>query len=425
VDQVTRGRAAGPGREGGKVSESAAVSALLKGIYDDQKVCGLTHGFYRYPARFSPAFVRAVIEEFTRPGDIVFDPFMGSGTTLVEASTMGRRAAGTDVSSLAVFLAKAKTSRPSQTDISAVNDWIEQFLRNCNLRAITFEPNGDVGPKWNEPTYERNLRTRSTWAIRKLLHLARNQVLLLPTVHQRRLARCILLKTAQWALDCRKVIPTARQFREQMRRDAWEILQGIRDYVAATSTAAIRYRLKWQLRPMCLLRSAVGIEEDPRIAKFLPPRLVLTSPPYPGVHVLYHRWQVQGRRETPAPFWITGTKDGCGASYYTFGDRHRPGLSTYYRTARNAFRSISQIADSQTVLVQMIAFSEPSWQLPQYLRVMEESGFVETRIPSIATTSGDGRIWRSVPNRKWYADQRGPTSSSKEVVMFHRLASSK
>jgi hypothetical protein len=406
------------------VSEPTTVNALLEGIYDNEPVSGLTHGFYRYPARFSPAFVRAVIEEFTKPGDTVFDPFMGSGTTLVEASAMGRRAAGTDVSSLGVFLAKAKTSKPTQTDISAVNDWIEKFVHNCNLKSSTCEPIGDEHRKWDQPAYERNLRARPTWAIRKLLFLARNQIVVLPTVHQRRLARCILLKTAQWALDCRKAIPTARQFREQMRRDAWEILEGIRDYMAAASAAANRYGLK-ELRPMCLLRSAVGIEEDPRIEKFLPPKLVLTSPPYPGVHVLYHRWQVQGRRETPAPFWITGTKDGCGASYYTFGDRHRPGLSTYYQTATGAFRSISQIADSQTVLVQMIAFSEPSWQLPRYLRVMEESGFVETRISSIETTSGDGRIWRSVPNRKWYADQRGPTSSSKEVVMFHRLASSK
>jgi hypothetical protein len=206
-----------------------------------------------------------------------------------------------------------------------------------------------------------------------------------------------------------------------MSVDARVIFTGIREYVEATSKAATRYDLKGRLRPMCLLRSAVGIELDPRVRRFSPPKLILTSPPYPGVHVLYHRWQVHGRRETPAPFWIASSKDGCGASYYTFGDRHRAELSTYYSTAAAAFRSISQIADPQTVLVQMIAFSDASWQLPKYLEVMEQNGFVETRLPSI-DNSLDGRVWRSVPNRKWYADQRGPTSSSKEVVLFHRLA---
>ena len=51
------------------------------------------------------------------------------------------------------------------------------------------------------------------------------------------------------------------------------------------------------------------------------PKLVLTSPPYPGVHVLYHRWQVDGRKEAPLPFMIANKLDGAGSSYYTMGDR--------------------------------------------------------------------------------------------------------
>jgi DNA modification methylase len=58
---------------------------LREGIHNSEAVKGYTHNFYRYPARFSPVFARAVIEVFTRPGDTVFDPFMGGGTSLVEA----------------------------------------------------------------------------------------------------------------------------------------------------------------------------------------------------------------------------------------------------------------------------------------------------------------------------------------------------
>ena len=32
----------------------------------------------------------------------------------------------------------------------------------------------------------------------------------------------------------------------------------------------------------------------------------------------------------------------------------------------------------------------------------------------------DGRLWRSVPNRRWYSDQRGETPGSQEVVLIHR-----
>lgn len=52
---------------------TAAQEALVSGARDLEHVCGLTHEFYKYPARFSPSFVRAVIETFSQPGDLVLD----------------------------------------------------------------------------------------------------------------------------------------------------------------------------------------------------------------------------------------------------------------------------------------------------------------------------------------------------------------
>ena len=48
---------------------------LLRRAAEDQtQIRGLTHCFYRYPARFSPTFAGAAIEAFSRPGQVVFDP---------------------------------------------------------------------------------------------------------------------------------------------------------------------------------------------------------------------------------------------------------------------------------------------------------------------------------------------------------------
>ena len=67
---------------------------LARGILSRDPVTGLTHNFYRYPARFSPEFARSVLVEFTEPGDHIYDPFMGGGTTLVEAAALGKKCLG-------------------------------------------------------------------------------------------------------------------------------------------------------------------------------------------------------------------------------------------------------------------------------------------------------------------------------------------
>jgi hypothetical protein len=165
-------------------------------------------------------------------------------------------------------------------------------------------------------------------------------------------------------------------------------------------------------------RSSAGLEDDERLVRSSAPKLVITSPPYPGVHVLYHRWQVDGRKEAPMPFMIANKLDGAGSSYYTMGDRKYPELKTYFDNIRATMSSIAALADEHTVVVQMVAFADPSWQLPRYLETMEEAGLSEAFIPALRGEA-DGRLWRSVPSRRWYSDQRGETPGSQEVVLIH------
>ena len=89
-------------------------------------------------------------------------------------------------------------------------------------------------------------------------------------------------------------------------------------------------------------------------------------------------------------------------------------------SATDAFSSLAKVADNNTTVVQMLAFSEPEWQLPQYLNAMETAGFEECRL-NLSNEAVDGRLWRAVPNRKWHAAQKGQTPSSREVILFHRI----
>jgi hypothetical protein len=86
-------------------------------------------------------------------------------------------------------------------------------------------------------------------------------------------------------------------------------------------------------------------------------------------------------------------------------DDHRQGqLDPYFDQVLAAFKSLSKVVSAKTVVVQMVAFSEPRWQLPRYLKVMEQAGFTENKIPGLANKR-DGRIWRSVPKEPLNKDR--------------------
>ena len=70
----------------------------------------ITHGYRRYPAKFIPQLARRLIKEYTNIGDIVVDPFMGSGTTVVEAIMSERLGVGVDINPVAYLISKAKTT---------------------------------------------------------------------------------------------------------------------------------------------------------------------------------------------------------------------------------------------------------------------------------------------------------------------------
>jgi len=61
---------------------------------------------------FPAEFVREKVETYSAPGDWVFDPFCGRGTTVLESLLLGRNAAGSDINPVAFCVARAKAERP-------------------------------------------------------------------------------------------------------------------------------------------------------------------------------------------------------------------------------------------------------------------------------------------------------------------------
>ncbi len=70
----------------------------------------ITHGYYTYPAKFIPQLAARIIKENSNKGDIIIDPFMGSGTTIVESIVNNRIAIGVDINEVATLISKVKTT---------------------------------------------------------------------------------------------------------------------------------------------------------------------------------------------------------------------------------------------------------------------------------------------------------------------------
>ena len=398
---------------GGNMSYSSATQlseALLNAVLSKSPAQGFTHTFYKYPARFSPEFARAAIHRFTQPGDVILDPFMGSGTTLVEALIAGRHAIGTDISSLAYFLAQVKTTLLTPEDCDVIWSWVNVIQPRLKLRQ-------SVAPTSDE--VYRGYQREVPWPIKKTIALVLRELDLLPKPEQRKLVRCALLRASQWALDCTKKFPPASEFRIKFVESIQESFRGLLEMREAIENSC------GSMIPQVLCLNVPAQELDAIFWKTLLPRkpkLIVTSPPYPSVHVVYHRWQIKSRKETSAPFWIAGELDGHGASYYMMGSRTPTGLNNYFISLEASFSHLHSLLAEDAIVVQLLAFSAIEEQLPRYLRAMERAGFQECELMS----EGDGmpeRVWRQVPSRRWYATYKGSTSSSHEVLLVHRRLS--
>jgi hypothetical protein len=90
-----------------------------------------------YRACFKPQLPRFFIERLTQPGDVVYDPFMGRGTTLLEAALLGRVPFGCDINPLSAMLTRPRLKPPTldqiearlqEVDFADYDEWLEELL---------------------------------------------------------------------------------------------------------------------------------------------------------------------------------------------------------------------------------------------------------------------------------------------------------
>ena len=96
-----------------------------------------THGMFKYPCKFIPEIPRWGIKKYlNKKNGIVFDPFSGSGTTLLEANIHGIEAYGTEIDDIAKLIIKVKTTAMNQSQINELDFVFERIIISIANKSV-------------------------------------------------------------------------------------------------------------------------------------------------------------------------------------------------------------------------------------------------------------------------------------------------
>jgi hypothetical protein len=234
------------------------------------------HGLHPYLGKFVPQLAEAFLRRCFNPGQRVLDPFMGSGTTLVEATALGMDATGIDISAFNCLLVRVKTSEASPAEI-------ELALRATLERASHIDPSGEPATTWLERWY-------APGALRDLLaYRAAADDLDGPAADA---AAIVLSRAARSAratthfdLDVPREPATDAYWCHKHRRTCRPVEEAAKFLRRYTADTAARLRAYAAVRSAGTVRILHG---DARAAELPEPADgILTSPPYPGL-IDYH-----------------------------------------------------------------------------------------------------------------------------------------
>lgn len=121
--------------------------------FHDKDSLYASHNFHAFPAKFPPQLPRKFINALTEPGDLVLDPMMGSGTTIVEALLAGRRGLGCDIDPLALRISGVKATPLDVEELARIGAGVI-----ARARASIKDRNDDLRKSlphlWDKKTYE-------------------------------------------------------------------------------------------------------------------------------------------------------------------------------------------------------------------------------------------------------------------------------
>jgi DNA methylase len=335
------------------------------------------HSLCPYFAMFPEDFVERHVIAHTKPGDIVFDPFCGRGTTVFQSLLMNRPSSGVDINPVAACVAGAKSNPPSLVLVLQRIDELERlFVRR--KRSIP-SPSPFFERCFHQSTLQQILFLRQTLTWRKRKEDRFIAAMMLGALHgeshrsqrylSNRMPRTISTKpdySIRWWNE-RGLVPP--------ERDAFLVMRDL---------ARFRFRLD-----PAMLVGTVRLGDARKSARLFPKlankvRLVITSPPYLDVtDYAEDQW---------LRLWFLGGEPF--PTTQTYADDRLTNDRLYWKFLQQAWSGLSPLLTTQSRIVVRIGGRQPQKDLAHGLMATLREGLVNRRVRRIAeplTTEVRGR----------------------------------
>lgn len=332
-------------RAGGDSGASAILAEALDAAFAaTADADALTHGFHAYPARMHPAIAKVLVSRLARQGEVILDPFCGSGTVLLEAMLARRRAIGVDLNPLALRIAEVKCARRDRASRERLGATLAHVAAasEARVRARTYA---------HAPLTREDARWWEGHVLKELAGL-REEIVLVEDEADRRalevLLSAIVVKFSKQRADTSEE-ETPKRIRKGLATEFF--LRKGRELVERW--AALDRALPFDAEPPRLL-----LGDARRLARLIGPgvrvRAVISSPPYGGTYD-YARHHA---RRLP---WLG--LDGRTLERDEIGARRRfldpfDGERRWDVELLEALRAIADVLDSQGVAVLLMGDAE-------------------------------------------------------------------
>lgn len=298
---------------------------IIKNILNVKETTYLVHNFHPYAAKFIPQLPRYLIEKFTKPSEVVLDPFCGSGTTIVEAILLGRNGIGVELNYIGVLVSKVKTTYLNNEQLFN----IIQFLRQIKLARLE--------NKTQDLTGIITFPNKFHWFKKDVLNAALYIKSKIDTIEDEAIRNFLLVALSSIIVKISNQESETRYAAVNKEIEAMDVFRLFENKVENMVD-----RMKKFLPSISREVKAQIFQGDSRYINFLPKNsvdFIVTSPPYPNTYdyYLYHKL-----RMIVLGFDYKRVQDGEIGSR----DKHsskKEDINTYITSMRECFQNFTDI----------------------------------------------------------------------------------